>query len=181
MRLILNDLVIVGTLFAGLFENLRSQELYSKDGWLGSLSRGYTYVSTPESSGTITISPKPNGFEGGVSATFTLTADSASDFLLRFDLPSSLMGDKGDSVLCSFTSRSLLWEEHSERWNPRSPHTIHLEAQERATLRLGMIAAIPNSVRFQNFGGTVTRQAINATCRMTAGEFAQTRKIVLVR
>ncbi len=131
-----------------------AQSVTAYNGSAANLSTGINYLIYFDDSLTTQVVPTL-GNENALAMKFIVTADSGSNVVVSFTLPTLLAGSS-QSVACTFTSTAgAFLEEANRRWNPNIPEIISIGASGLATIDLGIIVTIPDSADTGLFSGTV--------------------------
>jgi hypothetical protein len=118
------------------------------DGSLLHLSRGKTYSIDPKTSN---LSPINNGEEQGGILRQSIVGDPRARVFINYGLPKYLIGDKGDSIPCSFSSHSAYDSQIDSVWNPHDGYTMFLNDSGFHTINLGITVTIPYGARSTSY------------------------------
>src|SRR5438270_3385415 len=143
-----------------LSSSVTAQSLTASEGEIEGLWVGNSYTLDPHPGVDTSVTPITTGFESGTPAVFVLSGAPGTSWKIQFLLPKSLSACD-QSISCSFSSNSILWQEHDIQWNPNLPRVLTLDSGGAATLDLGISVMIPDKSQTMEFDANVTCIAID--------------------
>jgi hypothetical protein len=115
------------------------------------LSRGHTYSIDPESG---EVYPKVNGMENGIIYPISQSClESGAKIAITYLLPKYLVGNNGDSIPCTFSSRCAYDGINDIFFDPDDAYIFTLNDSRSYRLNLGMTVTIPYTAHSSYYSG----------------------------